>query len=106
MVYIILFLVLGWLDWVGFNYLVSGFGETPCINILLSYSSSSIYLCSWATLTRKLVLQYSMNILVATFSVESTIDLQRHYFLIAFKYPYRNFELRSQRRKAYTILLL
>ena len=47
---------------VGFNYLFSGFGETKCyppyiIMILLSYSSSSIYLFFGATLTRNLELQ-------------------------------------------------
>ena len=39
---------LGWLGWVGFNYLFSGIGETKyytphIIVILLSYGSSLIY---------------------------------------------------------------
>ena len=47
--------------------------------VLFSYSGSSIYLCFWVTLTRSL--SYStMNILVATFTVATTDDLQRHHF--------------------------
>ena len=56
---------LGWLGWVGFNDLLSGFGETkyypPYISttILLSYSNINSSIFSWggATLTRKLELR-------------------------------------------------
>ena len=54
-----------WIGWVGYGFLLSGFGETKqhytskylILLGVFSYSGSSIYLCFRATLTRNLELQ-------------------------------------------------